>query len=148
MSALSKVDEKHKDLVHMSYKMRRDGLCNSIGDGKKIYVVHGVLLSVLGDLKTVQKATQLVRWRFSRPTNTTHKDSQSKIPVTRCEKCYDPRKMRFVFCVSAEAEPVLDIIIIALITSPPPPYHEGYTVKGSGVKGSDIVTGLRFPLHP
>ena len=47
MSALSKVDQKHKDLVQMSYKMMRDGLCNSIGDGKKMYVVHCVLLSVL-----------------------------------------------------------------------------------------------------
>ena len=56
--------------------------------------------------------------------------------------------MRFVFCVSAEAEPVLDIIIIALITSPPPLHTTRDTVKGSGVKGSDIVRGLRFPLHP
>ena len=45
----------------------------------------------------------------------TPKDLEGKVLVARCKKCYDPRKMRFVMCVASDTEPILDIVVKAML---------------------------------
>ena len=43
------------------------------------------------------------------------KKLEETVFVAKCKKCYDPKKMRFVFCTAQQIEPILKIVIGAMV---------------------------------
>eukprot|EP00438_Fugacium_kawagutii_P013559 Skav234763 [mRNA] locus=scaffold2396:7743:8381:- [translate_table: standard] len=43
------------------------------------------------------------------------KKLEETVFAAKCKKCYDPKKMRFVFCTAQQVEPILKIVIGAMI---------------------------------
>ena len=88
--------------------------CEALGE-PHLHVWGSVLFAVTTSKHVSEEEREIIRKLLADAgSNGGVKFFEPHVHVARCKKCYDPKKMRFVFCVDGTYESILNVVVKAM----------------------------------
>lgn len=110
-SAATSATQGHNTRASDLCKARKNGELESLGE-PHVHLWGGVVAYVSENGKISEDEKQVLQQHLH---DSEPQKLEETVFVAKCKQCYDPKKMRFVFYTAQQVEPILKIVIGAMV---------------------------------